>query len=146
MDLSWTLFWFALLVGTVLAVISLALIPVLFVPVIFPLFKLYGESAHIAMALAVMYFACTPFHASSISAITGVLRSGGDVIYSTILDVAPLWLAGVTCTALTALVLKTGIWPIAFCIQLENLVKFPFCVYRIGSGKWINDVTEGGAA
>ena len=144
MDLSWTLFWFSMLVGAALSVVSLLCVPFLFVPVIFPLFKLFGESAYIATALAVMNFSCIPFHAASITSITGVLRSGGDVVFSTVLDVAPLWLVGVTCTALTALVLKTGIWPIAFCIQLENLVKFPFCVWRIGSGKWINDVTEGG--
>ena len=34
--------------------------------------------------------------------------------------------------------------PIVLSMQLENLVKFPFCVWRVGSGKWINDVTEGG--
>ena len=85
-----------------------------------------------------------PFHACSTSAIVGILRGGGDVIWSTVLDNAPLWLVCLPVTALTALVLKTGVWPIVLSMQLENLVKFPFCVWRVGSGKWINDVTEGG--
>ena len=60
------------------AAVSLLLVPLLFRPVVFPLFKLYGSSAAIATALAVTGFAATPIHAYAISAITGVLRSGGD--------------------------------------------------------------------
>ena len=65
--------------------------PTLFVPVVFPLFKLYGESAAIATALAVTGFLSIPLHAYSISAVTGVLRAGGDVFWSTLLDVGPQW-------------------------------------------------------
>ena len=79
MDLSRTLLVFTLLVGTGLAAVSLALVPTVFVPVVFPLFKLAGQSAAIAAALAVTSFVMIPLHAYSISAVTGVLRAGGDV-------------------------------------------------------------------
>ena len=136
LDLGRALLWFTILVGGVLGLICLILTPVFF--------KLYDESAAIAFALAVANFLFFPFHACSTSAIVGILRGGGDVIWSTVLDNAPLWLVCLPVTALTALVLKTGVWPIVLSMQLENLVKFPFCVWRVGSGKWINDVTEGG--
>ncbi len=144
MDLSRTLLWFAVLVGTILAVISVALVPLVFVPAVFPAFKLYGLSAEIATALAVMGFAAIPFHAYAISAVVGVLRAGGDVFWSTVLDLAPQWVICLPVTALAALVFQLGCWPIAFAIQLEHLVKFPLCLWRVRSGKWINDVTEGG--
>ncbi len=144
LDLGRALLWFTILVGGVLGLICLILTPVFFVPVVFPMFKLYDESAAIAFALAVANFLFFPFQACSTSAIVGILRGGGDVIWSTVLDNAPLWLVCLPVTALTALVLKTGVWPIVLSMQLENLVKFPFCVWRVGSGKWINDVTEGG--
>jgi putative MATE family efflux protein len=144
LDLGRALLWFTILVGGALGLICLILTPVFFVPVVFPMFKLYDESAAIAFALAVANFLFFPFHACSTSAIVGILRGGGDVIWSTVLDNAPLWLVCLPVTALTALVLKTGVWPIVLSMQLENLVKFPFCVWRVGSGKWINDVTEGG--
>ncbi len=48
MDLSRTLLVFTALVGAGLTALSLLLVPTLFVPVVFPLFKLYGESAAIA--------------------------------------------------------------------------------------------------
>lgn len=94
-----------ILVGAALAVIALALVPLLFQPVIFPLFKLYDLSAHLATTLAVTGFACIPFHAYSISAVTGILRAGGDVFWSTALDLAPQWLVALPLTALLALVL-----------------------------------------
>ncbi len=141
MDLSRALLRFTIVSGVVLAVFALSLVPTLFVPVIFPLFKLYGESAVIATALAVTAFATIPLHAHSISSITGVLRAGGDVFWSAALDLGPQWFIGLPLTALCALVLKTGIWPIAIAMQLEYFVKVPLCEYRVRSRKWIHDVT-----
>ena len=141
MDLSRALLRFTIVSGVVLAVFALSLVPTLFVPLIFPLFKLYGESAVIATALAVTAFATIPLHAHSISSITGVLRAGGDVFWSAALDLGPQWCIGLPLTALCALVLKTGIWPIAIAMQLEYFVKVPLCEYRVRSRKWIHDVT-----
>jgi Na+-driven multidrug efflux pump len=141
MDLSQALLDFTTVVGFILAAVSLLLVPTLFQPVVFPLFKLYGTSADIATALAVAAFAATPIHAFAISAVTGVLRSGGDVRFSTVLDIGPQWLFALPLTALTALVLKTGCWPVAIAIQSENLLKVPLCLWRINSRKWIHDVT-----
>ena len=141
MSLSNALLRFTIVSGAVLAVIALALLPSLFTPVVFPLFKLFGESAAIATALAVTGFASIPLHAYSITSITGVLRSGGDVIWSAALDLAPQWISCLPLTALCALVLKTGIWPIALAMQTESMAKIPLCIYRVRSRKWIHDVT-----
>ena len=142
--LGQTLMCFAVLVGGGITLAASALIPTLFIPVIFPTFQLYGESAQIATALAVTNFGTIFIHAYAISAITGVLRSGGDVVWSTALDIGPQWLLCLPVTALVALVLKWGHWPIAIAIQLESFVKVPLCIWRINSGKWIHDVTRGG--
>ena len=141
MSLSHCLLLFTVIVGAGLAVIAIALVPLLFQPVIFPLFKLFGESAQIATALGVVGFAAIPLHAYSISAITGVLRSGGDVTWSTALDLAPQWLLALPLTALFALVWHTGPWLIAIATQAESILKVPLCMWRINSGKWIHDVT-----
>ena len=141
MDLSRTLSWVTILVGAVLAVIALALVPLLFQPVIFPLFKLYNLSAHLATTLAVTGFACIPFHAYSISAVTGILRAGGDVFWSTALDLAPQWLVALPLTALLALVLDADPWFVSLAIQAESFIKCPICLWRIRSRKWIHDVT-----
>ena len=141
LELSNTLLWVTILVGAVLAVFALALVPLLFQPVIFPLFKLYDETARIATALAVTGFASIPLHAYAITAVTGVLRAGGDVFFSAVLDIAPQWLAALPLTALFALVLGSSYWWVAAAIQAESLIKCPLCFFRIRRGKWIHDVT-----
>ena len=141
MDLSQALLDFTTVVGLILAVISLSLVPVLFRPVVFPLFKLYGTSASIATALALAAFSVTPITAYAISAVTGVLRAGGDVRFATVLDIGPQWLFALPLTALTALLLKAGCWPVAIAIHSENLLKVPLCIWRVNSRKWIHDVT-----
>lgn len=143
MDLSQVLLRFAVLVGGGIALVSLALIPLLFIPVVFPLFKLYGESAAIATAIAVVNFGTIPVQAYAIATVTGVLRSGGDTLFSTTLDLGPQWLVGIPLTALCALVWQTGYWPIAIAMQTENLLKVPLCMLRVRSGRWIHDVTRG---
>ena len=141
MALAKTLSWVTILVGAVLAVIALVLVPLLFQPVIFPLFELYDLSAHLATTLAVTGFACIPLHAYSISAITGILRAGGDVLWSTVLDLAPQWVLALPLTAGLALVLDADPWFVSLAIQAESFVKCPICLWRIRSRKWIHDVT-----
>ena len=141
MALAKTLSWVTILVGMVLAVIALALVPLLFQPVIFPLFELYDLSAHLATTLAVTGFACIPLHAYSISAVTGILRAGGDVLWSTVLDLAPQWVLALPLTAVLALVLDADPWFVSLAIQAESFVKCPICLWRIRSRKWIHDVT-----
>lgn len=141
MDLSHTLLRFTVIVAIGLAIISLLLVPLLFRPVVFPLFKLYGESAAIATALAVTAFASTPLHAYAISAVTGVMRSGGDVNWAAALDLLPQWLIALPLTALTALVFHWNYWIIAAVIQAESTVKVPLCILHIRKGHWIHDVT-----
>ena len=141
MSLSNALLRFTIVSGAVLAVFALVLIPLLFTPIVFPLFKLYGESARIATALAVTSFASIPGHAYAITSLTGIMRSGGDVFWSAVLDLAPQWIVCLPLTALCALVLKADIWFIALAIQTEWVAKIPPCAYRIRSRKWIHDVT-----
>lgn len=142
MGLGGALLRFNVMVGCVIAAAGLLLVPVLFQPVVFPLFKLQGETAQIATALAVAAFAGTPLHAHCISTVTGVLRAGGDVFWSTVLDIVPQWLVCLPLTALAALVLQWGCWPIAIAMQVEGMVKMPLCQWRYRSGKWIHDVTR----
>lgn len=141
MELSRTLLRFTTLVAVGLSVVSLLLVPLLFRPVIFPLFKLYGESAVIATALAVTAFASIPFHAYSISAVTGVLRAGGEVTWAAVFDLLPLWLIALPLTALAALVFRCNCWIIAMTIQAECIFKVPLCYFHIKKARWIHDVT-----
>ena len=143
MDLSRCLLLFSILVSAGIALIALLLIPILFAPVVFPLFKLYDHSAAIAVALAVTAFAGTPFHYCAITAITGILRAGGDTGWAAALDLLPQWLVGIPLTALFALLIHGGThyWLIAIAIQFDSIVKLPLCLWRTRKDVWIHDVT-----
>ncbi len=141
LSLSHCLLSFTVLMSTAIGAVALVLLPTVFQPYIFPLFKLYDESARIATAFGVAAFACMPFHAYSISAIVGVLRSGGDVAWATVLDVAPQWLIAIPVTVVLALVLQAGPFAIAFATHAEAVLKVPLSIWRISGGKWIHDVT-----
>ena len=141
LSLSHCLLMFTVLMGAAIGAVALILLPTVFQPYIFPLFKLYDESARIATAFAVANFACMPFHAYSISSIVGVLRSGGDVAWATVLDITPQWLVAIPLTAALALVWPAGPFAIAFATHAEAALKVPLSMWRICSGKWIHDVT-----
>ena len=143
MSLSHCLLQFTVVLGSAIAALALVLVPLVFQPYIFPLFKLYGRPAAIATALAVTSFASIPLHAYSISAVTGVLRSGGDVGWAAALDLLPQWLFALPLTALFALVLGDGsnYWWVAAAIQGECLLKVPLCMLRCRTPVWIHDVT-----
>lgn len=141
MSLSHALLQFTMLVALALTAISMILLPTVFQPILFPLFKLFDESAAIATAMAVTTFLSIPTHAYAITSITGVLRGGGDVHRSTLLDLLPLWALAIPLTALVALVLQWNYWWITIAIQTENLLKMPLAMLRIRSEKWIHDVT-----
>ena len=141
LSLSHCLLMFTMLMGIAIGAVALALLPTVFQPYIFPLFKLYDESARIATAFGVASFACMPLHAYSISAIVGALRSGGDVTWATVLDIGPQWLVAIPLTALLALVFQAGPFAIAFATHSEAALKLPLSMLRISGGKWIHDVT-----
>ena len=140
-SLAHCLLLFTVLVGLALAAVSCALVPILFRPVIFPLFKLQGSAIPIATALAICSFAATPLHAYGISAVTGVMRAGGDVVWGAVLDLLPQWLFALPLTVLFALVLKSNCWLIAMAIQAEGLLKVPVCILHLRKPAWIHDVT-----
>lgn len=141
LDLSRTILRFTIIVSIGLSIVSLLLVPLLFRPVVFPLFKLYGESAVIATALAVTSFASTPLHAYGISSVTGVMRAGGDVNWAAALDLLPQWLIALPLTALVALVFHCNCWIIGIAIQAESIFKVPACIAHVNKGRWIHDVT-----
>ena len=104
----------------------------------------YVEKPLTATAMAVTGFALIPANAVGISVITGILRAGGDIGWSTFLDLAPQWLLALPLTALFALILQSNCWLIAIAIQTEFAAKVPLCIWRMERGNWIHDVTRTG--
>ena len=73
--------------------------------------------------------------------IVGVLRGGGDVKITTVIDIGPLWVIAVPMAALCGLVLKLDVLWVYLCIVLEELTKSILGWLRYRSGAWVRDVT-----
>lgn len=75
------------------------------------------------------------------TSIIGIFRSGGDTKFCLILDTGGVWLIGVPLAFLGGLVLKLPIHLVYILIYIEEIIKLLFCIPRILSRKWINNLT-----
>ena len=71
-----------------------------------------------------------------------MLRAGGDVKYSLVLDVGTVWAIGVPLVALSGLVLGWPIHMVYLMSRLESVVKVLFGFWRLRSGKWIHNLVR----
>ena len=80
--------------------------------------------------------------ASNMVIIIGTLRSGGDTVYSLVLDGFVIWLVGVPLAALGAFYFMLPIQWVYLLVLSEELTKFIFGLRRYFSHKWINNLTH----
>ena len=133
----------SVLVGVAVSLVLAALLPTVFIPVVFPLFHLEGLSLRVASIMGVVLICMMPTKAMDITNITGLLRAGGDARMASVIDLSCQWIIAVPLAFVTALVLDAPAAVVCFAIQSENFCKAPWCVLRLRSRKWINDVTRG---
>lgn len=110
-----------------------------------PVLSLYNVSPEVlSNAYKIMTIAALAIwlRASNMVIIVGTLRSGGDTIYSLILDGFVIWLVGVPLAALGAFVFMLPIQWVYLLVLSEELTKFIFGLRRYLSGKWINNLTK----
>jgi len=109
---------------------------------VFPLFQMTERSASIAVVMMIQQAVIRPFRDFNSVNITGVLRGGGDVRMAALVDICPLWLAGIPYAALCGLVLKTSVFWVYLAFALEQAVKFFLGIRRLRSGRWVRDLTR----
>ena len=145
-EVSWCMLLLTVLVGLVVSASLAALLPTVFIPYLYPLFHLEGLSLEIAATMCVVFVFMMPTKAFDITNISGVLRAGGDVRVSAVIDVDSVWLVALPITALSALVFEAPVALVCLGIQAEGLSKVPLGIWRLRSRKWINDVTREGTS
>lgn len=119
---------------------SLLLIPISkLLPVFFNVEPLILQQA--ALMLMVLMFTY-PVKSFNMCMIVGVCRSGGDTVYSAVVDSTFLWLIGVPLGALAAFALKLDPWLIYAAFMSEEILKAGANYLRLRSGKWLNNVIE----
>ena len=111
-----------------------------------PMVNLFSGLSHevrkSAETILVIGAATIWFRAFNTVNIVGVLRSGGDTVFSLVMDAGTLWLIGVPFTGLAALVFRWPLEIVFLCTLSEELVKMLIGLPRFRSRKWMNVLTQ----
>ena len=133
-----TAFLFALALGGVELLAFFTLLR----PYVLPLFSLSAGAAAMCAVMVYCYAGVMPLHGFSSTMVVGVLRGGGDVRASLLIDNFPLWCMELPLMCLLGLVLKVPNEVFCLCIAIEHLAKTPVALWRIHGGKWVHDITQ----
>lgn len=131
--------------GAVVGIILFLVTHIIVEPFVYPIYPAFRNcpgAAEITTMILTIVAVFAPLRAFCATNIVGVLRGGGDVNFTTAIDVLPLWVAALPLAALFGLVLHKGIFWVYMAIEVENIIKLGLGLWRIRSRKWIRDVTR----
>ncbi len=80
--------------------------------------------------------------ASNTIIVVGVLRSGGDTRFSFVLDVGTVWFIGIPLALLGAFVLHFPVYGVVLMVMGDEIAKLGIGIWRVSTGKWINNLTH----
>ncbi|MFZ1266637.1 MAG: MATE family efflux transporter [Anaerolineae bacterium] len=80
--------------------------------------------------------------AGNMMMVVGVLRSGGDTRFALLADTGPMWTIGVPLALLGSFVLHLPIYWVVLMVMSEEVVKFAISLWRVLSGRWVNEVVK----
>lgn len=129
-------------VGLCIAALEQLLYWMVLSPFLLPLFRLPPLAARVCTILICCYSILSPVVSLANVLVVGILRAGGDVRMSMLIDIGPLWCVTIPLLALMALLLDAPLLLICLVMSSEALLKVPFGLWRLCSGKWMRDVTE----
>jgi len=103
-----------------------------------------GPQVAAACRLASFVLAMTlPIRVINLIMIVGVCRNGGDTLFAALVDVLSPWCVGIPMAALGVIVLRWPIYLVMALVSLEEVVKAAFGIWRLLSGRWLNNLVRG---
>lgn len=109
---------------------------------IMPLYSVTAETAQSFLAIAFIAGVMMPVKFFAVLMITGVLRGGGDAVYTMYLELATMWLIGVPIAVVAVYVFKLPVHIAFGLVFIEDSIKCVLAYRRYNSGKWITNYTE----
>ena len=93
---------------------------------------------------ATMYVAAfiVIMQAIGLSCVVGVFRGGGDTMFCMVLDIITMWALALPLGALGGFVWHLSIPVVFLFLRFDEVVKVFICLWRLKSGKWLNNVTR----
>lgn len=131
--------------GALVGCVMLCAVHFVVTPFVFPIYPAFQScpgAAEITTMMLTIVAVFLPLRAFNTTSIVGVLRGGGDVRFTTAIDVLPLWLVAIPLATVSGLIANLGILWVYLSIEAENIVKFFLGIWRFHSHKWIRDITR----
>ncbi len=104
------------------------------------IYQVPPETRAAAFRVIIVMGACQWVRTIDGTMVVGILRSGGDTLYSGILDVGAIWVGAVPLAYLGGIVLSLPVEWVALLTVSESLIKAGFGLPRMLSKKWINNL------
>lgn len=125
----------SILVGIVFGVFMVAIMP-LFIS----LFAVSAQAEVYARNLIIIMALSLPVKNFTLVNIVGVLRGGGDTVFSCVLDVSGVWFIGLPSALIAGFVLGLPLEFVFSCTLIEEVFKFFVLYKRVKSGKWVHNL------
>ncbi|MEG2288798.1 MAG: MATE family efflux transporter [Clostridium sp.] len=136
-EYAFTIGVFSILMGLMAGVIVY-----LIRPLIVELYNVPEATKIIAMEIMSVTSVVVVFQALGVNLMMGVLRGGGDAKFVLINDLVFMWLVAIPGGFIAVRVFNMPIIPVFFIIKSDEIIKSFVAMIRVGSGKWVRDVTR----
>lgn len=105
-------------------------------------FNISAETADIVRSMLLVYSILSVFQSLNCTIIIGILRGGGDIRFSMLIDIGFLWLAALPLGAITAFVLNAPVIIVMCALMIDELLKLAFGLTRVLRGNWCKNLTR----
>lgn len=125
-------------------VIGLVLAVVIFfcAPLFLTFFKVSGGVIHDAICILKVLSLTITLKMVNMTMIMGVMRGGGDVVYSLLSEGCTMWFIGVPLAFVGAVLWQLPVYLVFALIAVEEVAKFALGIYRLLSNKWIHNLVQ----
>lgn len=122
-----------LVIGVLLTILIL-----IFAPVFLWFYQLdSAQVANDALLMIRVLALSMPLKLINMTVIMGILRAGGDVVFSLLFESCTMWFIGVPLAFIGALLLQWPVYLVYALVITEEVVKFVLCLWRSFSGRWM---------
>lgn len=111
-------------------------------PFILFMFNVKAETYAAAVIVLRIMAVAMPLRTFNAIMIIGVFRGGGDTAYSMLVQAGTIWFYSVPLAFIGAVVFHLPVQVVFFLVCTEELVKLPFELGRLKSGKWLKNLVE----
>lgn len=110
--------------------------------IIVSMYKVSPNIIHDAKVILKIFAFITPFRMLTSVIIVGILRSGGDIKRSFIIEMSGIWIIGVPLAIIGSMVLKLPIYTVVALVYIQEFVKVVFGYKRFKSKLWISNLVD----